>query len=95
MELASSLNGSTRSLLSSAPTLTLPYISVIGLASVVGTLADVSVDRRYRRASGRHARQSARDRLSERLGRTPQRQDGRKDLHREPGLFRSDRHRRH
>jgi len=43
MELTSSLNGSRRSLLSSAPVLTLPYISVIGLASVVGTLGNLLV----------------------------------------------------
>ena len=43
MELASSLNGSNTSLLHSAPVLTLPYISVISLASVVGTLGNVLV----------------------------------------------------
>jgi len=43
MELASSLNGSNTSLLYSAPTLTLPYISVISLASVVGTLGNLLV----------------------------------------------------
>jgi len=43
MELASSLNGSSTSLLSSAPVLTVPYISVISLASVVGTLGNLLV----------------------------------------------------
>jgi len=43
MDLALSLNGSSRSLLVSAPALTLPYISVISLASVVGTLGNLLV----------------------------------------------------
>ena len=43
MELALSLNGSNTSLLYSAPTLTLPYISVISLASVIGTLGNLLV----------------------------------------------------
>jgi len=43
MELASSLNGSSTPLLHSAPALTMPYISVISLASVVGTLGNLLV----------------------------------------------------
>jgi len=42
MELVLSPNGST-SLLYSAPALTVPYISVISLASVVGTLGNLLV----------------------------------------------------
>jgi len=61
MELASSVNGSSRSLLVSAPVLTLPYISVISLASVVGTLGNLlvigslsgSVGHRHSRTVGR------------------------------------------
>ena len=43
MELLLSLNGSSTSLLYSAPVLTVPYISVISLASVVGTLGNLLV----------------------------------------------------
>jgi len=43
MELALSVNGSSTSLLFSAPVLTVPYISVISLASVVGTLGNLLV----------------------------------------------------
>jgi len=44
MDLVVSLNGSSTSLLSSAPAaLTLPYISVISLASVVGTFGNLLV----------------------------------------------------
>jgi len=43
MELEFSLNGSSISLLYSAPALTVPYISVISLASVVGTLGNLLV----------------------------------------------------
>jgi len=43
MELAVSLNGSNTSLLYSAPSLTLPYVSVITVASVVGTLGNLLV----------------------------------------------------
>jgi len=43
MELDFSANGSGSSLLYSAPRLTVPYISVISLASVVGTLGNLLV----------------------------------------------------
>ena len=43
MDLPSSLNGNSTPLLHSAPALTMPYISVIGLASVVGTLGNLLV----------------------------------------------------
>jgi len=43
MELPLSLNGSRMSLLSGAPVLTVPYIAVISLASVVGTLGNLLV----------------------------------------------------
>ena len=43
MEFEFSLNGSSTSLLYSAPVLTVPYISVISLASVVGTLGNLLV----------------------------------------------------
>jgi len=56
MELSLSLNGSNSSLLYSAPALTLPYISVIGLASVVGTLGNLLVIGSLSGSVGHHIR---------------------------------------
>jgi len=43
MELGLSLNGSATSLLYSTPALAIPYVSVISLASVVGTLGNLLI----------------------------------------------------